>query len=451
MALGFSPRTAFFLSSKLFSCCSYLFSPLCICAACDSMRYFHNPYPSFSSAPAEERAAAFPPSAASARIVDIVEKIDRGSNGIAREIDGAVYVGPAGVAYALLHVAGTGVFQDSSPLLQRADSYIRANYDYAEKRAPRRRGEKVGFLIGYSGVYAVDAAVGKALGDEGRTRRSLAKFNEIAGLAVEGACNSDELLVGRAGYVCGSLWLNRTVSGGAVPAERIARVCDAMVSSGREYSRRRRSPSPLMYQYYDTEYLGAAHGLCSILQMLLSAPGYLDSRPDAKADVEGSLRYLLSIQTAEGNFPCAMDEVPGIGSARRSEDELVHWCHGAPGTIYLLARAYLAWKKEEHLRAALKCGDLIWRKGLLKKGPGICHGVAGNGYAFLLLYRLTGDQEHLYRARCFADFLGRREFAEGARTPDCPLSLYEGLAGTACFLADLARPDGATFPFFDIF
>ena len=31
------------------------------------------------------------------------------------------------------------------------------------------------------------------------------------------------------------------------------------------------------------------------------------------------------------------------------------------------------------------------------------------------------------------------------------LSLYEGLAGTACFLADVLNPDDAEFPFFDVF
>lgn len=74
---------------------------------------------------------------------------------------------------------------------------------------------------------------------------------------------------------------------------------------------------------------GAAHGLCAILQMLLSFPVYLHSDPTAEQDVKASVDYLLSLQTRSGNFPCATDE---LGSRARSEaDELVHWCHGAPG------------------------------------------------------------------------------------------------------------------------
>lgn len=46
-------------------------------------------------------------------------------------------------------------------------------------------------------------------------------------------------------------------------------ILDAMIESGQRYAASHRSPVPLMYQYYNTEYLGAAHGLAGILQMLL--------------------------------------------------------------------------------------------------------------------------------------------------------------------------------------
>ena len=95
-----------------------------------------------------------------------------------------------------------------------------------------------------------------------------------------------------------------------------------------------------------------------------------------------------------GNFPCAMDEAPPYRQ-RPEHEELVHWCHGAPGVVYMLARAYLVWKEDKYLQGALKCGECVWKKGLLKKGPGICHGVAGNAYVFLLLYRMTDDKKYL--------------------------------------------------------
>ena len=69
-------------------------------------------------------------------------------------------------------------------------------------------------------------------------------------------------------------------------------------------------------------------------------------------------------------------------------------------------------------------------------------------YVFLVLYQLTGEKIHLHRARQFAQFMGTEEFRRGARRPDNPYSLYEGTAGTVCFLIDLLQPKKAEFPFF---
>ena len=62
----------------------------------------------------------------------------------------------------------------------------------------------------------------------------------------------------------------------------------------------------------------------------------------------------------------------------------VQWCHGAPGLITTLADLMPP-------DLAIAGGELTWRAGPLRKGPGLCHGTAGNGFAFLKLYELTGD------------------------------------------------------------
>lgn len=149
----------------------------------------------------------------------------------------------------------------------------------------------------------------------------------------------------------------------------------------------------------------------------------------------------------EGNFPCDFeDAIHGNGI-----NNLIHFCHGAPGSIYLLVKAYLLFKEEKYLIACHRAADLIWNKGLLRKGPSICHGIAGNGYVFLIMYRLTNNPKYLYRAWQFAKFLTHPEFLRYARQPDCPFSLYEGVAGSVCFLIDLMHPESAAFPFMDVF
>ena len=77
---------------------------------------------------------------------------------------------------------------------------------------------------------------------------------------------------------------------------------------------------------------------------------------------------------------------------------LVQWCHGAPGLVTSLADLPDPWLDALLVAAC----ELVWAAGPLTKGPGLCHGTAGNGYAFLKLYRRTGDAMWLDRARSFA-------------------------------------------------
>lgn len=85
--------------------------------------------------------------------------------------------------------------------------------------------------------------------------------------------------------------------------------------------------------------------------MMLSFPEVLQKCHDIDAAVKGSVDWMLSIQQPNGNTPCATDE---IRVRRSEEDELVHWCHGAPGNIYMYVRAYMYWRDEKYMQAALR-------------------------------------------------------------------------------------------------
>jgi DUF1680 family protein len=121
----------------------------------------------------------------------------------------------------------------------------------------------------------------------------------------------------------------------------------------------------------------------------------------------------------------------------------VQWCAGAPGIVEGAAE----YMDEELVLAG---AELAWRTGPpnLDKGPGICHGTAGNGYAFLKTFERTGDEQWLERARRFAmhaleqvDRL-REERGRGR------YSLWTGDVGIAVYAADCI--DGrAEYPFFD--
>ncbi len=159
--------------------------------------------------------------------------------------------------------------------------------------------------------------------------------------------------------------------------------------------------------------------------------------------IKPTIDYLLKQTFASGN----------LRSSRGSEtDKLIHWCHGAPGLVHLLLKAHQVFSAnatEEYLEAAEKCGQVIWQRGLLKKGHGLCHGISGNAYAFVALYQATKQDLYLHRALFFAEFMLAKHHS--CREADRPYSLFEGMSGTVHFLDDVEKGlIGAKFPAFDL-
>lgn len=126
-----------------------------------------------------------------------------------------------------------------------------------------------------AGIFATAAVISKEIGEVSQMKSELDQF--YSGFE---ACKpihfnkhgSDEVLVGRAGYLSGVYWLKEQLSPKPFQATQILEICASILESGREYSRQNQSSLPLMYQYHGSEYLGAAHGVCAILLVLLQSP-----------------------------------------------------------------------------------------------------------------------------------------------------------------------------------
>lgn len=54
-----------------------------------------------------------------------------------------------------------------------------------------------------------------------------------------------------------------------MPVDKVKRVIDSIIDAGTTHAKRIKADVPLMYEYYGSHYLGAAHGLTGILQMLI--------------------------------------------------------------------------------------------------------------------------------------------------------------------------------------
>ena len=157
--------------------------------------------------------------------------------------------------------------------------------------------------------------------------------------------------------------------------------------------------SAMCFYFYGTDYHGAAHGTAGILYMLLQFPEWC-CEPDIDPWIRKTLDRLLSFQFPSGNFASASDS---------SSDKLIHWCHGAPGTMYTLLQAHKVFgdpKFKTSLELALAS---VWKRGILKKGSGLCHGTSGSAYAFLIAYRHLGSEEYLYSALKMTEVMSSEE------------------------------------------
>lgn len=205
-------------------------------------------------------------------------------------------------------------------------------------------------------------------------------------------------------------------------------------------------------------YLGAAHGVVGILYMLLKGLKSLDLliiKNEVLIEIKNkdfyetinnynnllkkSLDDLLEYRFQSGNLP---------SSIGKEKDTLVHFCHGETGFIILYLYAYKVFQDEKFLEAALKSGEDLWKRGILLKGNGICHGISGGAYALYSLFKTTKETKWRLRSFLFANAILDenvqtlcRKYEDPQRIvvgiPDSPYSLMEGNGGVICLFSDI--------------
>ncbi len=81
--------------------------------------------------------------------------------------------------------------------------------------------------------------------------------------------------------------------------------------------------------------------------------------------------------------------------------------------------------------------ELVWHAGppSMDKGPGICHGTAGSGYALLKTFARTGDELWLERARRFCVHALRQVERARAEHGRGRYALWVGDVGVALYAA----------------
>lgn len=345
-----------------------------------------------------------------------------------------MYTGNAGIALLYLRLASLFPAQK-----ENYKSKAKSSIDLCLRELNSKR---ISFIEGDIGPLAIAAVIYNDLHDEKMVNKCIEKILALKDNALSRS-NPDEYLYGRSGYLYTLMFLRRELGRDVIDKQHVIDIFEAIIRSGENLANKTHGTSPLMYQWHENEYLGAAHGMSGIIYLLLKVANdesFTSLRSYINSHLVPTIEYLKTKRLSSGNYK---------SSNNSTSDKLVQWCHGATGFAYLFVQAYKVTGNDSYLDLAKSAGDVVWQRGLLRKSYGLCHGTAGNGYVFLNLYRATNDMKWLHRAIKFSEFCLDLNKHELSRTPDHPYSLFEGLAGTIYFMADVIQPDDARFPAFE--
>lgn len=313
----------------------------------------------------------------------------------------------------------------------------------------------------------------------------------------------NELLYGKSGLIysylfCRPIWIQLENYKKNILAI-LYLLMNSIFNNGKKYAEfhQDRVPLSLYYEWHGSVYLGAAHGYAGILFILLKTIlvlfENLENLEDGlningvkenekivlktlKEELVKHMQFIYKV-TAEILDLYVTSEFNVYSSVKKEKiehkkvEKLVQWCHGNPGFIILLIELLnkenvkkLKNKIDETLFTDLtnvqntfqkkydslveKMGELVWEKGLLVKGCGLCHGIAGNGILFLYIYNFTRNEIWYTRALQYGYFC-IKNFKQLYNIPDRPDSLFEGYAGLVVFLMFLLKPELTHFPAHD--
>jgi hypothetical protein len=319
-----------------------------------------------------------------------------------------LYVGAAGVVWALgaLRRRGYEGALDLGVASERTLELWRERTDFIRDRQyPLPSQAKSALLTGESGILVVAWEL----------TRSPELADDLFERVVANVANeAEELMWGSPGTL---------LAAGAMYAwtgdERWA---DAWRESAAALLERRDEDGLWTQRLYKGERRGLSvpHGVVGNVAALLGGGPLLadDVRETLRRETAALLARTAVVEDGVANWP---------HPEGREDARSVQWCIGAPGTI-IAATEYL---DDELLLAG---AELPWRTGPFgrEKGAGICHGTAGNGYAFLKAFGRTGDERWLERGRRFA----MHALEQVERRGHGRYSLWTGDVGVALFAAD---------------
>lgn len=347
-----------------------------------------------------------------------VHPLDEEPGGPADGVMRGLYLGAAGMLHAFWRLAAAGLYETRLDCAEIALELYEPSL-----LSPDEDGAGASLLLGTTGILlaahwlAPSRALSEALADA---------------IASNVEHPSNELLLGAPGTMIAARAMHDRNG-----EERFAQLWRAAA----RVLLARQEPDGLWTQHMygrKQRHLGAGHGFAGNVLALHAGAQWLDAGTDAglTATTVSVIRAQAVLDNGRANWP----PVPGAALTR------VQWCHGAPGIVTSLAR--VAPGDPLHTELLTAAGQLIWEAGPIKGNAGLCHGTAGNGFAFLALLARTGDELWLSRARTFAMHALAQVQRSRAAAGRGRYSLFTGDIGAALLAASCITVDPA-FPGLD--
>jgi hypothetical protein len=179
----------------------------------NSDRYFINPYPDYDQA-LDYKMNSITKEALIKLIKDTsflcMQKVKLKAN--EKYCDGGVYTGSLGLIFMCYKILSSGYFHEyQNQIKDYMNQCLRVNEEYYMNNDVRQTRE-IAFILGKGGLYVMGSIASNALGLQENATRYANDYGDLASI-----CEpinflpkgSDELFVGRAGYLCGLLVIKK--------------------------------------------------------------------------------------------------------------------------------------------------------------------------------------------------------------------------------------------------
>jgi serine/threonine protein kinase len=340
--------------------------------------------------------------------------------------------GAAGIALAWYRLA---LFREDAETLSIAAAWSRRAQDWMgtdedffleDESISAKNVGRAGLFHSSAGVHCVRSLIAHAEGDDGEAKRAATDYVEAARVR----CTKWDLTLGRAGALLGCVLQYEAEPN---PEPRVAPLGRRLAAA----LERRLTNAGTIRSSTTIDTIGIAHGWAGGLYALLRW-----------SQATGQPISTLVVDRLDELASFAQHSGRGISWPRfrdyRDASLQSTWCNGDAGLVFLWLLASELLDDRRYLPLA---EGAAWN--VADRGPertiDLCCGSAGRAYAFLALFRKTGDEIWVRRAKRFAEHAARE------LDPDATDAhrLYKGALGVALLVNELEDPRRARMPLFE--